>query len=145
MTSNATSPTTAARTAADLAPAPEPSIGQLVAEATRDVSSLVQNEIALAKSEVRLSVRAGGIGLALIGAATFVLLLAVVMLSVAFAYLIHLSGLDLAWCFLIVFGAYVVIAAGLGLLGWRKFRQVGPPERAIAQAQETKTALMRRG
>ena len=40
------------------------------------------------------------------------------------------------WCFLIVFGAYLLIAALLGFLGMKKVKQVRAPERAIHQAQE---------
>src|SRR5919107_1230911 len=60
----------------------EPSIGRLVADASRDVSTLVQNEIALAKAEIKVSVKAGGLGIALFAAAGFVLMLGVIMLSV---------------------------------------------------------------
>ena len=38
----------------------EPTIGRLVADASRDISSLVQNEIALAKSELKVSAKFGG-------------------------------------------------------------------------------------
>ena len=65
------------------------------------------------------------------------------MLSVAFAYFLHMTGLDLAWCFLIVFAVYVLIAALLAFVGIRKVKQVKPPERAIHQAQETKNILKR--
>ena len=135
--------------AAPVPPAPvdrpeEPSIGQLVASATRDMSSLIQHEIALAKSELKISVRTGGIGAALLAAAAFVLLLGIVLLSFAFAYFIHMTGLDLAWCFLIVFGVYAVVAAVLAAVGVSRLRKVGPPQRAIAQAQETKQALLNR-
>jgi protein-S-isoprenylcysteine O-methyltransferase Ste14 len=126
-------------------PEEEPSIGQLVANATRDVSALVQNEIALAKSEIKVSVKAGGTGAALFAAAGFVLLLAVILASVALAYFIHMTGLDLAWCFSIVVLLYVLLAAVLGYVGYRKVRGVRPPERAIAQAQETKNTLLNRG
>ncbi len=138
--------TTPARTAGAtvVQPEVEPSIGQLVASASRDVSTLVRHEIALAKSEVKLSVKAGGIGAALFGAAAFVMVLAVIMLSVAIAYFIHMTGLDLAWCFSIVFLLYVVIAGLLGFVGYRKIRGVRAPERAIHQAQETKNALLNR-
>jgi hypothetical protein len=125
-------------------PEEEPSIGQLVASASRDVSTLVRHEIALAKSEVKVSVKAGGIGAALFAAAGFVLVLAVIMLSVAIAYFIHMTGLDLAWCFSIVFLLYVLIAGLLGFVGYRKVRAVRAPERAIHQAQETKSALLNR-
>ncbi|HET6563451.1 MAG TPA: phage holin family protein [Marmoricola sp.] len=127
-----------------LQPEEEPSIGQLVASASRDVSTLIRHEIALAKSELKVSVKAGGLGAALFAAAAFVLVLAVIMLSVAIAYFIHMTGLHLAWCFLIVFVLYVLVAAVLGFVGYRKIRGVRPPERAIHQAQETKTALMHR-
>jgi len=123
----------------------EPSIGELVASASRDVSSLIRNEIALAKSEVTVSVKAGGLGAALFAAAGFVLLLGVIMASVALAYFIHMTGLDLAWCYSIVFLLYLILAAVLGFLGYKKLRAVRPPERAIHQAQETKNALAHRG
>ena len=125
-------------------PEEEPSIGQLVASASRDVSTLVRHEIALAKSEVKVSLKAGGIGAALFAAAGFVLVLAVIMLSVAIAYFIHMTGLDLAWCFSIVFLLYVLVAGLLGFIGYRKVRAVRAPERAIHQAQETKNALLNR-
>ena len=121
----------------------DPTIGRLVADASRDISSLLRDEIALAKSELKVSVKAGGIGLGLFGAAAFLVLLAIIMLSVAIAYFIHFTGLDLAWCFLIVFVLYVLVAALLGLIGYRKVKQVRAPERAIHQAQETKNILRR--
>jgi ABC-type multidrug transport system fused ATPase/permease subunit len=123
----------------------EPSIGQLVAQASRDVSSLVKSEIALAKSEVKISVKAGGIGAALFAVAGFIGLLAVVMLSFGIVYLIHLTGLDLAWCFLIVFLLYLLLAAVVAFVGFRSVKKVRPPQRAIHQAQETKETLLHRG
>lgn len=123
----------------------EPSVGQLVAQATRDVSSLVRSEIALAKSEVKISVKAGGLGAGLFAAAGFISLLAVVMLSFGIVYLIHLTGLDLAWCFLIVFALYMILAGIVGFVGFRSVKKVRAPERAIHQAQETKDVLLHRG
>jgi len=124
----------------------DPTIGRLVTDASRDISSLISNEIKLAKSELKVSVKAGGTGLGLFGAAAFLALLSVIMLSVAFAYLIHWNGdgLSLHWAFLIVFAVYLLLAGLLGFLGYRKVRQVRAPERAIHQAQETKQALTSR-
>jgi hypothetical protein len=121
----------------------DPTIGRLVADASRDISSLLRDEIALAKSEIKVSLKAGGIGAGLFAAAAFLLLLAVIMLSVAIAYFIAFTGLDLAWCFLIVFGLYVLVAGLLAFIGIRNVKKVRPPERAIAQAQETKNVLSR--
>lgn len=125
-------------------PSPDdPTIGRLVTDASRDISSLIKNEIALAKSELKISVKAGGTGVGLFGAAAFLGLLATIMLSVAFAYFIHLTGLDLAWSFLIVFGAYISLAVLLAFVGVMKVKQVRAPARAIHQAQETKQLLSR--
>jgi hypothetical protein len=121
----------------------DPTLGKLVADASRDVSALLRGEIALAKSELKVSVKAGGLGLGLFGAAAFLGLLAIIMLSVAFAYFLHMTGLDLAWCFLIVFVVYVLIAGLLAFIGVKKVKQVKAPERAIHQAQETKNILKR--
>lgn len=132
-----------------MAPAPvnetDPTIGRLVSDASRDISTLISKEIQLAKSELKVSVKAGGAGAALFGVAAFLGLLGVILLSVAFAYLIHWngSGLDLHWAFLIVTFAYFLLAALLVYLGIRKVKQVKAPERAIHQAQETKEILSR--
>jgi Putative Actinobacterial Holin-X, holin superfamily III len=131
------------RPAPDVPSKDDPTLGKLVADASRDISALVRGEIALAKSELKVSVKAGGLGLGLFAAAAFLGVLAVIMLSVAIAYFIHMTGLDLAWCFLIVFVLYVLVAALLGFVGLRKVKQVKPPERAIHQAQETKNILKR--
>ncbi|HEU5044519.1 MAG TPA: phage holin family protein [Nocardioidaceae bacterium] len=122
----------------------EPTIGRLVADASRDISSLLHNEIALAKSELKVSVKAGGTGAGMFAGAAFFALLGVVMLSIGIALLINFSGLALAYCFLIVFGGYLGFAGLLGLIGIRMVRKVKPPERAIHQAQETSQILKRK-
>ncbi|WP_030483318.1 phage holin family protein [Nocardioides aequoreus] len=123
----------------------EPTIGKLVVDASRDVSGLIRSEIELAKSELKVSVRAGGISIGLFAAAGFLVVLAVIMLSVAIAHFISFTGLDLAWGFLIVFGLYVVLAGLLGFVGVRKLKQVKAPERAIEQGKQIPSALKGRG
>ena len=124
-------------------PQEEPTIGKIVGDVSKDVSALIRSEIELAKSEVKVSVKAGGVGLGLFAAAVFLVLLAVIMLSVALAYFIHFTGLDLAWCFLIVFGGYVLIAALLGFIGYRSVQRVRMPEASIEQLKETRAVLKR--
>ena len=58
----------------------DPTLGKLVADASRDISSLVRQEIALAKSELRISVKAGGFGIGLFAGAAFIGVLAIIML-----------------------------------------------------------------
>jgi ABC-type multidrug transport system fused ATPase/permease subunit len=123
----------------------DPTIGRLVSDASRDISSLITNEIKLAKSELQVSIKAGGLGIGLFAAAGFFALMALIMLSVAIAYFINWNGkgLSLHWAFLIVFGFYLLVAALLGFIGFRKVKKVRGPQKAIAQAQETKQVLKR--
>ncbi|MFL6061665.1 MAG: phage holin family protein [Marmoricola sp.] len=123
-------------------PAPEePTIGKLVVDAIDDTGALVRNIIELAKAELKVSFGAGIVAIALFFLAGFVALLGIIMASVAIAYFIAMSGLDLAWSFLIVFGGYLVLAGLLGFLGYLKIRKVKAPQRTIAQAQELPRAF----
>jgi len=121
----------------------DPTIGKLVTDASRDISTLISKEIALAKSELKVSIRAEGIGVGLFATAGFLAVLAVIMLSVAFAYLINWNGdgLALQWAFLIVFGAYLLLAALLVFIGVKKVKQVRGPEKAIEQGKQIPGAL----
>ncbi|MGZ4447103.1 MAG: phage holin family protein [Nocardioides sp.] len=126
------------------APQPgDPTIGRLVTDASRDISTLISKEIALAKSELKVSVKAGGLGIGLFAAAGFIAVLAVIMLSVSIAYFINWNGHGLAlhWAFLIVFGFYLAVAGLLVLVGVKKLKQVGPPEKAIEQGKQIPAAL----
>jgi len=125
------------------APADEPTIGRLVTDAQRDLRTLISKEIELAKSELKVSITAGGVGLGLFAAAAFVLVLAVIMLSVAIAYLIHWNGdgLDLHWAFLIVFGFYLLVAMLMVFVGVRKMKKVKAPQKAMQHGREIPKAL----
>jgi hypothetical protein len=132
----------ASRTPAQPSP-DDPTIGRLVADASRDISTLVSQEIALAKSELKVSIRAGGMGAAMLAGAAFLAVLGVIMLSFTIVYFIHWngSGLSLHWAYLIVTAFWFVLVAILGFIGIRKLKQVGPPEKAIEQGKEIPKAL----
>jgi hypothetical protein len=117
------------------------SLGQLVSTATAELSALVHDEIALAKAEFRQDAKRAGIGGGAIAGAGVLALFALPVLSFAAAYGIHNLGLGLAWSFLIVGAGYLVIAGLLGLLARTKLKKIKPPERTIASAKETATAL----
>ncbi|RYI98941.1 MAG: phage holin family protein [Actinomycetales bacterium] len=121
----------------------DPTIGRLVHDATRDISSLVQKEIQLAKSELKVSVKAGGTGIGLFAGAAFLLVLAIIMFSMSLAFFINWNGegLGLHWAFLIVFAFWLLVAALLVLIGVKKVKQVRAPERAIEQGREIPKAL----
>ncbi|MEW1721690.1 phage holin family protein [Streptomyces sp. NPDC093109] len=117
------------------------SIGQLVAAATAEMSALVHDEIALAKAEVREDVKRGVMGSAAAVIAGVFALFSLPVLSFAAAYGIHNLGLGLAWSFLIVGVAFLLLAGVLILLALRKFKKVKPPEKSIASAKETAAIL----
>ena len=125
----------------------DPTLGKLVMDAQRDISTLISKEIELAKTELKVSVRHGGVGIGLFAGAAFLGLLAVIMLSVSIAYFIHWNGdgLSLHWAFLIVFGLYVLIAGLLAFIGLKQVKRVKAPERAIKQGKQIPAALKGRG
>lgn len=121
----------------------DPTIGRLVTDVSKDLSTLVSKEIELAKTELKVSVRAGGLGVALFAVAAFLGVLAIIMVSIAIAFFINWNGdgLALHWAFLIVFGLYVLLAGVLALIGLKKVKKVGPPEKAIEQGRQIPAAL----
>lgn len=121
--------------------AEEPTIGRLVADATRDISALVQSEVQLAKAELVTSAKAGGIGAALFAVAGFIGLLVLIFVSIAIAFFISMTGLHPAWCFLIVAGAYVVLAVLLVIIGVRLMKKIKAPEKTIATSKQIPAAL----
>ncbi|CAN5827273.1 phage holin family protein [soil metagenome] len=128
---------------AELPPGDEPTIGRLVADTSTHLSSLVRAEIALAKSELRFSAKAAGVGAALLGVAAFLLALAVVMVSIAAAYALALV-LPTWLAFLIVFAVYALLAGVLALLGVKRLKKVSAPERTIETTKDTVTRLRNR-
>jgi hypothetical protein len=119
----------------------DPTIGRLVADASRDISALVQSEIALAKSELKVSAKAGGLAVALFLLAGFIGLLVIILASITIAFFLTKTGLDPAWAFLIVTGAYVLLAVVLVAVGYVKIKKVRAPTKTIATAKEIPAAL----
>jgi hypothetical protein len=118
----------------------EPSLGELVAGASRDLSTLVRTEIELAKAELKESARNGATGGGLAGVAVGLLGMAGLLASFAAVY--GLARVFPVWAsFLIVAFVYVLVAAILGFLAYRHFQRVKGPQRAIAENAATLTAL----
>ena len=120
---------------------PEQSLGALFADASRDLSKLVHDEIELAKAEIRREVKNGATGGAMFGAAGFVAILAVILLSIAAAYGLVALGLHPGWAFLIVAVVYLLAAVLFALIGKRAVAKLGPPERTIRTSKETAAFL----
>jgi hypothetical protein len=119
----------------------EPTVGQLVANASKDLSSLVRSELELAKTELKSTAVKAGTGAGLFGAAGFLALLAIILLSIAAAYGVNALGLHPALAFLIVAVLYLLIAAALVLVGKRLLGKAKGPQRAIETSKESVEAL----
>jgi hypothetical protein len=119
----------------------ERTVGQLFASATADLTALVHDEITLAKQEIKKDVKRGLAGSGSAVVAGVVALASVPVLSIAAALGIHALGPTLGWSFLIVGGAYLLLAAILGFVAFRFFKKLSPPERTIASTKATVDVL----
>lgn len=116
------------------------SVGALVKEASVHLSTLVRSEIELAKLEITATVKT-----ALTGSIFFAAAGVIGVVALAFVWFVLAEVLDTflpRWLsFLIVFVLMLVIAGVLALLGLRKIKKIGKPERTIASLNETASVL----
>lgn len=123
------------------------SFGDLVKNATTQVSTLVRSEIELAKTEITEQVKKAGIGGGFFAAALVCVLLALPPLTFMFAKLISLWLGTKSWDwagFLIVFLVLIILAAVCALLGLQKVKSVRKPQRTLDSVQDLKFAVPRR-
>jgi hypothetical protein len=119
----------------------ERTIGQLVADASHDISGIVRSEIALAKAEVSSGAKVMGRGAGLLVGAAVLGVFGLIFLLHTLAQVIAI-WLPLWAGYLIVTVLLFVIAAVLGLLGKKALDTAKPtPERAKEQAQLTVAAV----
>jgi uncharacterized membrane protein YqjE len=127
----------------------EKSVGELVFDVTEQTSSLVREEIELAKAEVSEKVgsilRGSVVGIA---AGTFAFL-ALILVMEGIAWLLNEEVFDgKTWPgFFIEAGAFLLIAALAGLIAFRAVRAGAPPvpAQAIEEAKRTKDVLAGEG
>jgi hypothetical protein len=117
--------------------AADPTVGQLVAEASASLSTLIHSEIEMAKLELRSSVKNAGVGIGFFGAA-----LVVLVFSLTFGFLALAEGLVAVglwrWvAYLAVFGLQLAVVGLSVYLGVRKVKRVRAPERTIATSKDT--------
>jgi uncharacterized membrane protein YqjE len=115
-------------------PAPDnQSIGQLLNEATQDISELVRQEMQLAKVELRDEVSKASKAGVKLGAGSVLGYLALLLASFAIVWGLA-EVLSVGWGFLIVAVVYAIIAAVLFVTGRKQLRQISPIPR---QTMET--------
>ncbi|MCG5215242.1 phage holin family protein [Streptosporangium sp. KLBMP 9127] len=113
-------------------PAAEPqdeSLGDLVAQASNQISTLVRSEIELAKAELRFDAKRVGTAVGLFGAAAFMAHLVLILASFAIAYALAAFGLPEWAAFTIVTVFYLLAAGLLTFLGYRRLKGLTKMER----------------
>jgi hypothetical protein len=119
----------------------ERTLGQLVAEASRDLSTILRAEVALAKAELRSDVKAGATGVALFVVAGVLAFLALILLLIAAAFGLVAAGLDAWLAFLIVAGVLLLVTHVQALVGKERLSRIKPPERTTRTSKETVARL----
>jgi Putative Actinobacterial Holin-X, holin superfamily III len=121
--------------------AEERTLGQLVAQASNDLSGIVRAEIALAKAELRGDVKNAALGGGLFGAAGYLGVLASVTGVLTVGYALVAAGLRPWLAFLIITVALLLVAGILALVGRSRLKRLGPPERTIRTTKEAIAAV----
>jgi uncharacterized membrane protein YqjE len=121
--------------------AAEPTVGQLVSDASTHLSNLVHSEIELAKLELRSTAKNAGTGAGLFAAAAVVLIFSLTFGFIALAEGIAALGLDRWLAFLIVFALQLVVVGLAVYIGLKKVKRVKAPARTITTTRETVTYL----
>lgn len=120
-------------------------IGQLVASASQDLTSIVRGEIELAKAEIGATAATAGKGIGLLGGAGVAALYGLGLLLTAVGW--ALSLVMPAWAaFLIVAVVLLGLAGLLAILGKNALASINArPERTIANAEATIATLKQVG
>ena len=117
------------------------SIGELVGNVTRDLSTLMRQELALAQAEIKAEVSKTGKAAGALGAAGFAGYMAVLFLSICLWWALgHLIGNG--WSALVVAVLWGIVGAVLYTSGRKKLREVNPtPERTVDTLKNVPDAL----
>jgi uncharacterized membrane protein YqjE len=115
----------------------QPSIGQLVQEASTQFSAVLHGEIELAKLELRSSVKNAGAGVGFFIGAVVLLVFSLTFGLIALAEGIVAMHIWRWAAYLIVFGFLLLLIGALVFLGIKSVKRVKAPERTIATSKET--------
>jgi hypothetical protein len=118
------------------------SLGDLLGEVTSDLSTLMRQEVALAKAEVRESARTGARGAGLLGGAGYAASMTVLFLSLAlWAALSALIGSG--WAAVVVAVIWAVVAAVLFAVGRGQLKKTKGAPQTVETLQEIPSTFAR--
>ncbi|MDQ6816901.1 MAG: phage holin family protein [Actinomycetota bacterium] len=112
-------------------------VGELMKELASQTSTLVRQELDLAKAEMAQKGKQAGLGVGMFGAAGIVGFLAVVALTACFVAALA-TGMDVWLAALIVAIVYAAIAGALAFVGRNRVKEATPPvpEQTIETVKE---------
>ncbi|MDQ0574040.1 phage holin family protein [Agromyces albus] len=118
------------------------SLGDLIAEVSSDVSTLMRQEVELAKAEIRQTAIRAGKGAGMYGAAGVAGLLTALFLSIAVWWgLGYLIGN--AWSAVVVAAIWAIVAVVLALVGKREFDSVDGMPKTVDSIKKIPDTLKR--
>jgi Putative Actinobacterial Holin-X, holin superfamily III len=111
-------------------PDPRPSLGEVLSDVTQDISTLMRQEVELAKAEIRQSATKAGKGAGMLGGAGISGYMVLLFVSVAAWWGLG-DTTGHGWSALIVAAVWLIVAAALALAGRREIKSVsGLPQTA---------------
>ena len=117
------------------------SVGALIGEVTKDLSTLMRQELELAKVEMKTEAKKAGQGAGMFGAAGFAGYMVALFLSIALMWALA-SAIPTGWAALIVAVLWGIVGAVAFVMGRKKFQQVNPkPERTVDTLSKVPGAL----
>lgn len=117
------------------------SVGALLSEVTSDLSTLMRQELELAKVEMKQEAAKTGKAAGMLGGAGFAGYMVALFASIALWWGLA-NVMDEAWAALIVTAIWAVVAAVLAVIGRKKMREINPkPERTVETLKEVPDAL----
>lgn len=118
------------------------SLGELLGEVTSDLSTLLRQEIALAKAELKETVSTSTKGASLLGGAGYAASMAVLFLSIAL-WAVLADELGGGWAGLIVAVIWAVLALVLFMVGRSKLKEVKGAPQTVETLKEIPETLQR--
>lgn len=120
------------------------SLGELLGEVSRDLSTLIRQEMELAKAEIRQTATRAGKGAGLLGGAGYAGLMAVFFLSIALWWALgYLVGN--AWSAVIVAVIWAIVALVLYLVGRNQLKTVKGAPQTVETVKEIPPTLKPNG
>jgi hypothetical protein len=117
------------------------SVGQLIGEVTKDLSTLMRQELELAKVELKVEAKKAGQGAGAFGVAGFAGYMVLMFLSFALWWALE-NLMDAGLAALIVAILWGIVGAVAYSMGKKKFQQVNPkPERTVETLSQVPGAL----